>query len=124
VYDQPASLTSLASQYAGVSATTAGSGSVLQTSMVIAGSNIIMPADANGCSASGTMTPHSTSHGTVGVFDLSLTFSGASCPLNDPLTDGTTVNGIAIRQAYGNLLQIMTATPNGSKDFFFLGGGQ
>jgi hypothetical protein len=85
--------------------------------MGIAGSTLSLPADASGCSASGTVGPHNTSHGIVGVFDLSLRFNGASCAMGN----GTTVQGIAIQN--NSQIQIMATTPNG-KGFFFLGNRQ
>jgi len=112
-YDQPASLAALAGNYSGATATTAVYGAPTGN-LTISGSTWSMPADVNGCSASGTVAPHSTAHGVVGVFDLSLTFNSASCALGN----GTTVKGIAIQSSDGNQVYAMTVTPDGAKDFF------
>jgi hypothetical protein len=118
-YDQPASLVALAGNYAGMNVTVVPNYNTFQRNIAISGSTLSVPADASGCSASGTVAPHNTSQGIVGVFDLSLRFDGASCAMGN----GATAQGIIIQNDNGSQIQVMAVTPN-EKGFFFLGNRQ
>jgi len=127
-YDQPASLTSLSSgKYIDHSAlnfiadkeigpdyyfvTTAD-----MSVVTISGSTVSIAPNINGCSASGTIAPHVTAHGTVGVFDLNLTFSG-----NCQLGDGTTLKGVLLQDtstAYNYAIHLLAFTPDNSKGYY------
>jgi len=115
-YDQPASLDSLAGSYTGKAATMAVGYAYQKTGVVISGSDLSMPEDASGCSAQGTVKPH----GSVNMFDLSITFKGASCWLGD----GTTAKGIAVQIGGSDQIQIQAVTDDGLKDFSFVGSQQ
>jgi hypothetical protein len=120
-YNYPASLSLIAGTYSGTTA----AGQVLYNlnGITVSGSTLTLPANADGCSASGTLTPHQTPHGTVNVFDTSITFSGTGCTLGS----GTTVQGITIatKDQPNNpsdpvLLDVMTVTPDGQNGFMVL----
>lgn len=115
-YDQPATLASMAGSYSGPAETTGGFSP--QVRITVSGSSLTMPADAAGCSAQGTITPHVTQRGvTVGVFDVNMRLSGGSVCV---LGSGVTTQGIALLTADG---QILTGglTANGSQGFFYIG---
>jgi len=118
-YDTPASLSSLAGRYSGGGFITISTYDVFNSDLTVSGSTVNIPADANGCSASGTVTPHKTAHGTVNLFDLSLQFSGANCELGN----GAIVTGIVFQNDSNTEFQALAFTPD-EKGFFFVGARQ
>jgi len=111
-YDQQVTLASLAGQY---SSTNTGSGYSSYPNPYVPGAFIItatgvltLASDPVGCAASGTIAQHQTLHGPVGVFDIKLTFSGATCPLGD----GTTGTGIAYLTGNDDFLEVIGFTSN------------
>jgi hypothetical protein len=121
-YVQAASLASIAGVYSGYSVISGSDSRYNLNSITISGSTLTLPADANGCSASGTLTPHQTQapNGLVAVFDTTLTFSGAGCPLGN----GTTIQGITYQTQFAdaaNAIQILAVTPDNQTGFMVTG---
>jgi hypothetical protein len=119
-YDQPVALASLAGSYI---STNIGSGYPFSTEenyapgtlTITSGGTLTLNSDTAGCAASGTIAQHNTPHGPVGVFDISLTFSGATCPLGD----GTTGIGIAYLTDSGAFLEAIGYTASSTSAFAF-----
>ncbi|MDR0458721.1 MAG: hypothetical protein LBH10_06835 [Burkholderiaceae bacterium] len=118
-YDQAAQLSSVAGNYSSLSAIS-GQNSFIQNNIIISGSTLTLPSDANGCSANGTLTPHQTSHGVVGVFDANLTFNGTGCLLGD----GTTIQGVAFQSYDNQALEILMVTPDSQTGYMLMGSRQ
>jgi len=103
---------------------TAVSGQTRQnlTGITISGSTLTLPADANGCSATGTLTQNTTLLNVI-VFNVSLTFSGYGCALGN----GTTVQGIALppnQSDQFDQLEVLTVTSDGQHGFMLVAGSQ
>lgn len=115
-YDQsPMSLEELAGTYNGIGVAGTANSDVLgggdDIPVTIDGAgNLLMPADETGCSASGTIAPRSNGKN---VFDLSVTFHGASCVLE-------AVRGIALAEDDG--LVAMAINPSRDGGFLYIGG--
>lgn len=114
VYDQPASLAELAGSFSGWAATgTTYSPSITFT--VDMQGKIAAPA-TDGCGGTGTATPRASGKN---VFDISVTFQGATCALGN----GTTVRGIAFYDT--STAEVVALALNGAKkDGFILVGGK
>lgn len=112
-YDQPATLAAVAGTYSGPAVVSVDGGLVANVT-ISAGGAITMPADAYGCSATGTIAPH----GSVGLYDVSVTFHGAACSLGN----GGTATGIAVLK--GRQLQSLAVTSSGLTGFFYVGNKQ
>lgn len=111
-YDQAASLSTLANTYTGTGGTTRSTNPGTHYSISIDGNGAItLPPDAEGCSASGTATPHTDKN----LFDISLQFSGTNCALGN----GAVVNGIAVLANDGHLW-MMGATKNDTDEFIYV----
>jgi hypothetical protein len=108
-YEQPASLTVVAGSYAGSAASSAG----WQSAVVTINSAGAFSGSAYGCSFGGTVSPH----GSVNVFDLSVTFHGGGC-----LFGTSTLFGIGYYDA--TTRQIYAVAPNAARTdgFLFIGG--
>lgn len=111
-YDRPASLTELEGTYSGRAATGLGwQGVAIDVS---SSGQIVMDADASGCSATGQATPRPSGKN---VFDLSVTFSGSSCALGD----GGTVSGIAYPNTEDDVLLAMALNSDETDGFVYIG---
>jgi hypothetical protein len=119
-YDQPVALALLAGSYI---STNIGSGYPSSTEIdyapgtltITSGGALTLGSDTAGCAASGTIAQHNTPRGPVGVFDISLTFSGATCPLGN----GTTGAGIAYLTDSGAFLEAIGYTASNTSAFVF-----
>jgi len=117
-YDQPVTVASLAGNYI---STHIGSGYPYLTNdapgtvTITAGGTLTLGGDVAGCAASGTIAQHQTPRGPVGVFDIKLTFSGATCPLGN----GTAGTGIAYLTDAGAFLEAIGFTADSTKAFAF-----
>lgn len=124
-YVQAASLSSIAGIYSGYATVSGGNfrSRYNLSGITISGSTLTLSTDANGCSASGTLTPHpkmQAPNGLAIVFDTSLTFSGASCMLGN----GTTVQGITYQTQFTDAtsaIQILTVTQDNTIGFMVTG---
>jgi hypothetical protein len=117
-YMHAVSLASIAGTYSGYVAISSSKTSYNLNGITISGSNLTLPANTNGCSASGTLTPHSpqASDGTVFAFDTSLTFHGAGCALGN----GATVQGITYQTTlsdHATAIQILSVTDDKQTGF-------
>ena len=109
-YDQPASLSALAGTYAGYGVST---GSPVQAiAITISTSGAISAPPSLGCSASGSVAPRASGKN---IFDLRITFSGASCALGN----GANVSGVAYYE--GGSLLAMGLLPSQTAGFIFTG---
>jgi hypothetical protein len=121
-YDQPIALTTLAGNYV---STHLGPGyphdsigyAYAAGTVTITSGGVLTMTDAAGCAASGTIAQHQTSRGPVGVFDIRVTFSGATCPLGN----GTVGTGIAYQSQGqgGTFLEAIGVTGNNAAAFAF-----
>lgn len=109
-YDQPASLSALAGTYTGHGVATGAPVQAMPVTITSSGT-ITMPPSL-GCAASGTVAPRA---GGKNVFNLSVTFNGASCVLGN----GATVFGVAYYES-GKLLA-MGLLPSKVAGFIFTG---
>jgi len=121
-YVQAVSLPSIAGVYSGDVAISGSNSRYSLSRITISGSTLTLPADANGCSASGALKPHlktRPSNGSVTVFDTSLTFNGAGCILGN----GTTVRGVAYQATFDNTpaIQVLAVTPDNQIGFMMTG---
>lgn len=109
-YDQPATLAALAGTYSGQGVAT---GALPQsTPITISPSGILNMPSSLGCAASGTVTPRP---GGKNVFNLSITFSGASCALGN----GATASGVGYYE--GGKFLAMGLLPSKAAGFIFIG---
>jgi len=109
-YDQPASLAALAGTYAGSGV---GTGAGAQSMAVtISASGAISVPPSLGCSASGSAAPRASGKN---IFDLRITFTGATCTLGD----GATASGVAYYE--GGALIAMGLLPSQTAGFIFAG---
>jgi len=120
-YVQAVTLSSLAGVYSGYAVVSGSSSRTNLNGITISGSTLTLPADANGCSASGTLTPHlpQAQNGAVFAFDTSLTFRGTGCALRN----GTTVQGITYQATFNDAtaIQILTVTSDNQTGFMVTG---
>ena len=111
VYDQPASLTTLAGTYTGSGVAT---GAPVQSAVVtVSASGAINSPPSLGCSASGTVKPRASGKN---VFDLSLTWNGANCSLGN----GTVVSGVVYYEN-GRLIAMGLKSGSQTDGFIFTG---
>ncbi len=109
-YDQPASLATLAGTYTGSGVATGAP--VQALSVTISAMGAVSSPPSLGCTASGSVVPRVSGKN---VFDLRVTFSGASCALGD----GASVSGVAYADS-GNLLAL-GLLPSQTAGFIFTG---
>lgn len=110
-YDVPASLTNVVGTYSGVGITATTAPYATAVSISAAG---VVTASTPLCSGSGTIQPRP---GGKNVFNISLAFSGASCPLTAP---GTTT-GVAVYDAASRTLVSMGLNAPRTNGFFWQG---
>ncbi|QJY31665.1 hypothetical protein HND92_00855 [Diaphorobacter sp. JS3050] len=109
-YDQPTSLSALAGTYRGYGV---GTGAPVQwLAVTISASGAVSYPTTLGCSASGSVTPRASGKN---IFDLRITFSGASCTLGN----GATVSGVGYYES-GKLIA-MGLLPSQTAGFIFSG---
>jgi hypothetical protein len=116
-YNQPVALASLAGDYV---STNTGSGYPFSdnyapgTVTITADGALTLSTDTAGCAANGTIAHHITSHGPIGVFDLNLTFSGATCPLGN----GIAGTGVAYLTDGGAFIEGIGLTSGNTNEYF------
>ena len=111
IYEQAASLSSLAGTYSGYGLT--GRTSAQYVPITISSSGAITAGDAN-CALSGTATPRVSGKN---VFNLNATFMGSYCALGN----GATVNGIAYYDTASRSLVAMGLNGNKTDGFIYTG---
>ena len=111
VYDTPASLTAAAGAYAGAGVIP---GFASYATNVTVDANGVATATSVACSGSGTAAPRGSGKN---VFNITLTFTGASCPL----TNAGAISGIAYYDAATSSLIAMGRNGSKSTGFFWAG---
>ncbi len=109
-YDQPASLSALAGTYTGSGVSTGAP--VQSMTVTISATGAISAPPSLGCSISGSAAPRA---GGKNIFDLRITFAGASCTLGN----GATASGVAYYE--GGTLLAMGLLPSQTAGFIFTG---
>lgn len=109
-YDQPAALSALVGTYTGSGVSTGAP--VQSIAVTISSAGAISAPPSLGCSISGSTAPRASGKN---VFDLRITFTGASCTLGN----GATVSGVAYYE--GGTLIAMGLLPSQTAGFIFNG---
>ena len=110
-YDTPAALANVAGSYSGVGITATTAPYATSVSVSSSGS---LTATTPLCSGSGTLQPRPSGKG---VFNVTITFTGANCPL----TAAGTTSGVAVYDAPSRTLVSMGLNPARSNGFFWQG---
>jgi hypothetical protein len=111
-YDQPPSLASLTGNYSGTSTT--GRSPPVSIAMTMSALGVFSSVGLNGCAANGTATPRPSGKN---VFNISVTFTGASCALGD----GSLATGIAIFNPLTRQIVLMAMNAAKSDGYFYYG---
>ena len=110
-YDTPASLTAVAGTYGGFGLTLNSGGYSVPMTITAAGT---VTASTPQCAGTGTIQPRATGKG---VFNFTIAFTGASCPLASP---GST-SGVAVYDTASRTLVSLSLNPGKSNGHFWQG---
>jgi hypothetical protein len=108
-YDQPASLAALAGNFSGSVASSAG----WQSAQIAISPTGAISGNAAGCAFTGTASPH----GSVNVFDVSVTFHGGGC-----IFGFSTLSGVGYYDSVDRVLYGVAANAAATDGFLFVGG--
>lgn len=111
-YDQAPSLASVAGTFNGTGVT--GYSSVQSVPVSISASGGITVPAANGCAASGQLTPRASGKN---IFDVSVTFNGSNCALGN----GATTTGVAYYDSTARRLLALALNGAKSDGFIYIG---